>query len=394
MKSFLYIEPYVYVNMNEKKGLLLNTFNHLLYVTSDVQILSILRNLTNSERGNLILYNKSLTKEIRQFIDWLKASYSGDFLTISDSQELPYQLLPNIENFSFKEMKENKICDVTFYLNSSCSQGCESCNLYNKQTIFCKNNNSKKLSLQNISSFLEEIGPHRINRISFIGGDIFDDSLKDYVALLRNIKCEKNIYIHITQITTDSIQLLNQCGSDITILVPDQYDLDTLIEKINRLSSLRCKYVINKIIKDEESLEIVYNQIPNINYIPFFNQNIKFFKKYVFMDIEDLKSIKTNMQELFNNNNFNSLFMGKIIVDSDLHVYVSFAEKSIGDIKTLESIRTLLNKLYDDNSLWKMTRKSVSPCNTCIFNLICPPLSNYELIMKRNNLCNLLDSVS
>lgn len=117
MKSFLYIEPYVYVNMNEKKGLLLNTFNHLLYVTSDAQILSILRNLTNSERGNLILYNKSLTKEIRQFIDWLKASYSGDFLTNSDSQKLPYQLLPNIENFSFKEMKENKICDITFYLN-------------------------------------------------------------------------------------------------------------------------------------------------------------------------------------------------------------------------------------------------------------------------------------
>ena len=54
MKSFQNIEPYVNVNMNEKKGLLLNTFNHLLYVTSDAQILSILRNLTNSERGNLI----------------------------------------------------------------------------------------------------------------------------------------------------------------------------------------------------------------------------------------------------------------------------------------------------------------------------------------------------
>lgn len=387
MKSFLYLEPYVYININEKEGLILNTFNHLLYTTSDAQVLAVLRELIASDRGHLIEYDSLLTNELRQFIDWLRKSYSGDFLPLSDNQCLPFQLLPSIENFSFTEIKENKICDILFYLNSSCSLNCQSCNLYHKQTPFCKNDNREILSPQQIQSFLQEVGKHRINRISLVGGDIFNESLKEYTSLFENIKCEKHIYIHIDRISATTIDLLNQCRFKLVILIPAEYCLNTFIKKSKMFTLLKYKYIIKKIITDEVSLKSYYSKFPNINYMPIYHQNMSFFEKYVFMDKEDISCKKVNMQELFNNYNFNSFFMGKIIVNSDAKVYVSFEKKPIGNIKNQETVRTLLKDLYEKQSLWRLTRKDVKPCNACIFNTICPPLSNYELAIKRNNLC-------
>lgn len=40
---------------------------------------------------------------------------------------------------------------------------------------------------------------------------------------------------------------------------------------------------------------------------------------------------------------------------------------------------------------WRKTRLQLSPCDKCIYCFICPPPSNYEIVVGKNNLCNLYD---
>jgi len=44
----------------------------------------------------------------------------------------------------------------------------------------------------------------------------------------------------------------------------------------------------------------------------------------------------------------------------------------------------LKNKTGD----WFLIRSQVEPCKKCIYNFLCPPVSNYEFVMNSNNLCN------
>ncbi len=35
-----------------------------------------------------------------------------------------------------------------------------------------------------------------------------------------------------------------------------------------------------------------------------------------------------------------------------------------------------------------MPRQDVEPCKDCVFNSLCPPISNYEHVMGKHDLCS------
>lgn len=39
--------------------------------------------------------------------------------------------------------------------------------------------------------------------------------------------------------------------------------------------------------------------------------------------------------------------------------------------------------------IWFRVRNQVQPCRTCVYEVLCPPLSNYEYALHRNNLCHI-----
>lgn len=386
---FLYVEPYVYITVKSGQGLVLNTFNNKVYITSNEQVVQILSNLLASDRGNLIPLNTDYIG-IDEFIAWLRKSFSGDIFSTSSTDTLPIQILPNFSDFSFNEISKNKIYDITFYINTQCPSNCYLCGSLSKQMIYCrKKHHTETLSVNTIFFFIRKIGIDRIRSISFTGGNIMHKDLYKYLELVKGICCEKHLYIHITQLSVDNIDMLSGCDFNISILLPPQYELHRLTDLIKIMQLLNLKYDICQPILSEETL--TSNKGIDINYVPYYDQNSIFFQKYVFLNQEDLISKKTTMQELINNNNFNSYFLGKLIVDSNSDVYISLADKVIGNIATETSINNLIESLYANDSLWRLSRKSTSPCNTCIFNLICPPISNYELQIKRNNLCTIKD---
>lgn len=49
----------------------------------------------------------------------------------------------------------------------------------------------------------------------------------------------------------------------------------------------------------------------------------------------------------------------------------------------------VVEKEVQNKNGWFSTRKLVTPCNKCIFNILCSPISEYEYSLKQNNLCNI-----
>jgi len=52
-------------------------------------------------------------------------------------------------------------------------------------------------------------------------------------------------------------------------------------------------------------------------------------------------------------------------------------------MNTLKEI--VLYELSQTNS-WKLTRDKIDPCKNCLFQQLCPPISNYELFFEKYNL--------
>jgi len=50
-------------------------------------------------------------------------------------------------------------------------------------------------------------------------------------------------------------------------------------------------------------------------------------------------------------------------------------------------LNKIIEKEFFLNKSWLRIRKDVEPCNVCVYNAICPPISNYEYVLNRFDLC-------
>ena len=84
-----------------------------------------------------------------------------------------------------------------------------------------------------------------------------------------------------------------------------------------------------------------------------------------------------------------SNFIGKLVVLPNGDVYSNCNNSKLGNVNT-DTIGSIVNKELNSNKAWRKIRKDLQPCKNCLFSYLCPPVSNYELILKTNNLCNVL----
>ena len=85
-----------------------------------------------------------------------------------------------------------------------------------------------------------------------------------------------------------------------------------------------------------------------------------------------------------NKNNF-----GKLVVFSDGEVHANVNKKSLGNINDIDFHDLIFSELSGDES-WKSVRMNAPTCKDCMYNCLCPPISNYEYTIGKNNLCNIL----
>ena len=83
----------------------------------------------------------------------------------------------------------------------------------------------------------------------------------------------------------------------------------------------------------------------------------------------------------------NTQTFGKLTIMSDGNIYVNANSPKAGNLGGKAIREIVFDEIYNGES-WLKTRMEVSPCAGCLYNFLCPPLSNYEHVIGRNNLCH------
>lgn len=403
-KSWFYLENYVYVHtVSPDKVVLYNTLNHDLLTFQDDRIYNLVREQKSIKNNGLIEVDLDVLRQtntrLYDFINQTRKHYMSDWLPVSFDKSKPvlFQSEPMVLKeghvyYNFSEEIIHNITELTLYINNTCTCSCKHCGEYQKQVSSCyKSSKSEELEIDSIAACLEDLKEASLFQVNIIGGNILTyKKFPELVERLNASSFRKEYKISAKQLT--SIQNLDFIWKYpknlLEIICNDISDLDKL--KLTDEESDSSQIRVNVLIQSTDDLtkaETFIQTYPNVNLVltPFYNgQNESFFKENVFVSKEELvcvssKSIKRN--SILNNN-----FFGKLVCFPNGDVYSNLNGNRLGNIKK-DSFAAMVYKELGEGDSWMKVRRDVEPCKHCLFASMCPPLSNYEQAIGKNNLC-------
>jgi len=411
--QWLFIEPYVVITINDKKALFYNSLNgEKLEYSNSSKIYNLAKRLNSNKNSYIVKLSKIDMDdfEIYKFAKNIRNLFIGDLVNTSFSQLKPFQFKPilNIQKgvYFLKKSKDFNVGrhmmqylnELTLQLNEKCSLDCINCDSYYKQFSFCTKSNkiSNELDINQIERIIEDIKGTSMQKIKIIGGDIFKYSeleelnkfLNKYPYLIEYYIQYKNLYLNL-----DMINVFNESNS-LNILVNGDIDFGilTAITELLQKKGLNVSFSFvtsnnNECGKIEEIISNI--GIENYTIRPFYNKsNLSFFKENVFINKKDIFEEKPTLNDIFIRQTINQINFGKLLIKSNGDVYSNPNDIKLGNIKIDTIYDSVFNEMDSGRSWWSI-RTKVKPCNKCVYNLICPPISNYEIYTKRYNLCHI-----
>ena len=406
-KYHFYLEYYTYVKITDLCVLLLNTLDNQKIISSNEKIIQLIKRILYKKNSVLeIDFDTFYVDDIYQlFFEEVRNKYMGDLIAINLSKGEPVNFFPTGKinnNFRVKDkntfFEYNFLCDNFFnlniYLNTTCAHNCPNCKDYHRLFICCSkflgksDNNSIEPSL--IENMFKYSKFENLNRINILGGNIsLYKNIDSVLYYLSDYKENCHAYFKYNNVQSINAKIVSFFDNRISIIVDvseiDENDINILINDYN-------KYEIYIVLTDELQLEkIVQLTTSSISYklIPFFNgKNLSFFKNNVFLSEEDILETKFTIKKIHKNQFINSLFYGNLIVLPDGNVCIDINGPILGNLYN-ETIFDIISKaLLNGDSLWFKTRNTTS-CSSCLFVDLCPPISNYELVIGQSNLCHI-----
>lgn len=415
MKIFywLCIEPYVYISMQNGNVLFYNTLNGSQLEYNDNSTITNLTKRLISKQNSLVikLSHSDINNDVISiFIEQIKNNFFGDIIKSSNSNSKPFQLKPilNIQKSVERLMKSEdfnvgrklmlNLNELNIYIHNECGLNCPNCSSYNKQFPFCTKSVKSKmeLNLNILRRIIIDLKGTSIKCIRIFGGDLFsysqiqelDKLLFNYIHIVEYNIHYKNLYYNI-----NNINIINK-KSVLNILIDEEIDIDILYLTIKSVENKCFNYRLNFVVDNDNALKIVQkiaSEIKNELFIiyPFYNKtNIDFFKKKIFIKKKDILEIKPSMNDIFLHQTLNSNSFGKLYIKYDGRIFSNLNNKEIGNINENTLYDAVYYELENGINWWKL-RTNVLPCKKCLYNLLCPPISNYEMIIGKYDLCNL-----
>jgi pseudo-rSAM protein len=168
----------------------------------------------------------------------------------------------------------------------------------------------------------------------------------------------------------------------------------SLTNKFYKLLDINTLFHFIFILRNETELSQVNNfiekeKIESYKLLPIFTgKNLSFLKKNVFTTLSDLNELNPSQLDLYRNHKINSLIFGKLYISSSGEISSNIASPIIGKLGKTSINQIVLEEILNSRN-WLSLRSNVEPCKNCIYCDFCPPLSNYEKAIGKNNLCNI-----
>ncbi|MBO4840995.1 MAG: TIGR04150 pseudo-rSAM protein [Bacteroidaceae bacterium] len=403
-KFWFFLESHIYVNIKSNAILLYDTFTgKSLYSEFAVAIQLVNKIYEDKNLGCVELERIDLNNpEMRCFVEEVISNGMGKLLDQNEHITKPVILLPILSLcLDIDRLKETKnlnillgrdiskyLLDVNIVLNTSCQQRCPHCQNYCKQFFCCsKEDKSMCFTRDSLVNLFGQIKFFPLRTINITGGDIYQyKDLDVFNNPTGDNKKVFNFYIHYLNYQKNSII----DSQKIHIIINTPVNINKLNEAYFYTKNKDTKFHL-VVENDEqfEELESVMSELGVEEYEvhPYYNgENLQFFEENVYLSKEDIIANTISMREIFRNQKMNANSFGSLYILPNGDIKANMNEKVLGNIEK-DKIIDIINEEMMQNTAWRKVR-SLEPCNNCLYQYLCPPLSNYERVINKQNLCH------
>lgn len=408
-KYWFYLESYAFIWYNDQEGIIYNSLNHKNFnfknrgIIKDIIIgLNDIKNMYCIE-----VFSKDFDNtEFKEFVSKSVEINVGFIVNTTEKAKKPISLVPRLKllrDFDHPDKSSmlekdvrNYLTEVSFYLNGECNINCCYCSTYFKQTEFCTKSKNE-LSIECIDSFLSKISNSNLRKINILGGNIWE--FKDINLLIEKLNkfpIKKEFFSHYLNFPLNNyssrIDILDKKDNSINLLLnfPLQPQIKEIIKRCNEFN-LKVAWTIVVASTSDFNCAVQISKRFNFKEYKikpvFTGCNEKFFQNYVFLSKNDILSSNVSRRQIFSREVINAYDFGKLIVFSDGKILANINNDPIGNINS--NLNELLFNELKNGISWRRTRLKNKPCNNCIYRLLCPSPSNYELILEKSNLCTI-----
>jgi pseudo-rSAM protein len=373
------IEPYVYVSVGKHSTLLYNTLDGNTIITKQRKIRELIDELyLNDNCGVTLLADKRLVdKDIQSFVTDLRDKFMGDIIDVSLSLGKPVQLVPQLNlQTDIKKLKQDDFRSV----------GEQIMNYLQEINIHFT---EKGISSYEYFRFLLQIP--KFSSLQLI--NLFDNI--EYQGLINKTFVPATIISSYNKFILKDLSFVPE-NFKFKVIVEFPVDTQQWHESMDILFKQKCsiefvfKVTSNEDCEEAEKIIDQYN-IENYELEPIYTgDNISFFEENIFPDENDILSTPLSMREIFAHQALNTFNFGKIHIMDNGDVHANIHHPALGNI-TAHSIQEILYREMNEGKSWLRIRDQ-KPCSDCIYQYLCPSPSNYEIVIGRPNLCNIINN--
>jgi len=408
-KYWFYLEPSTFL-FSKKKEILV--YNSVSFSSRKFKHTPKLKKIVASllEIGNMycieICEDEIKDKEVEYFVKYIRESFSGDLINsliikrpviFPPIQKLQFNLT-GLEKANFRDLGEEIIKvlnEVSIYIGGENPKSSLNKVEVFKQFDYCKKTDGMYISILKLKSVLKTLKDFHHLSLNIIGGNVFSyPDIEKLFAELMEISGIKYLYSSYCDIPLNSKIYSSLEASQIQLKVLIDFPVDfqildliseSLIENncnFEFLFAITSASDYNKAIFIIEKFSIKQYEIKPV----FTGYNKAFFKKYVYLDENDLFQAQLSRNEIFLNQTINTINFGRLRIMENGLVYSGFNDVSIGSIIT--PLINLIHKELKKSDSWLKIRNQ-KPCKPCLYQWICPSPSGYELAVGKPNLCHI-----
>jgi pseudo-rSAM protein len=415
---WLFIEPYVQVSQSSDAFLFYNSLSGERFeIRSAPGAGRLCKELLKPENGYVVaigaddLRDKGVAEMVRQ----LRELFMGELLRREWSAGKPVNIFPeprfksNITKETLKKPGardlidfDNYIHEAVIYLNSGGPQPPDPFTLAARQFVFPGDTleGPAEMPYEQLETLLREVSRFKVSMVQVSGTDIHQygriEALAELLAetavpVTYNIRLEK-----YNPAMAGALMKNRAARLSVHFTFPmNGEDFNALLTDLPERTDLK-RVDFHFVVSSQEELAtareiIAATGLPNTYLSPFYNGlNFGFFRDTVFITKDDILSSTPSQNQVFSRVSVNESDFGKFTLLPDGAIYANLNDPPVGKLGSHNLEELILTELMTGVS-WTRTRISVSPCGRCLYNFLCPPVSSYELIMKRFNFCDVFE---
>ncbi len=403
---WFYLEPYVHITIKSGKMLLYNTLDATYIETSEPLLVELVSEIFDRQNLGIatVSNDKVSSQPYKAFITEVRSKYMGDVISTSNYENKPIQLFPRLNLQKDIERVQNQrpetigqkalsnLSELILFINNTCSQNCAGCSWYMRQTKCCSKfpayNKGEELPIDIVKQLLKR---HNGIKIALSGGNIFLYSQWD---LLSELISQNPVTLYINYLNLADANIL-PAKAVICMLIPFPIRLREFEHALNKAGKHSVQY--HFLITNEDELEqsetiISEYKLKQNQIIPIYNgSNEPFFKENIFLNKDDIFDDPLSMKRIFSQQVANAKFFGGLYVLPNCDVVANPNTKVLGNLRN-SNILEIVQKELLENSAWRVTRTQ-QPCADCLYQYLCPPPSNYELVMEKSTICDGIEDI-